>query len=178
MPGDELKSVHNVRRKRQPVNGGVVKKQPVNGELAKKQKTNEVNHHQPQRFIKEEPLDIKPEVDGNQHAVIQSFQDIRPQSSLSSNRTSQILLQNRLQLPIPTNSALEQLCQIEKQGKTPRIRRTKAEMESSKKTETKPSTATVITDKKSIMCFICHDKFTSNLTFEMHLKLSHKNSKS
>jgi THAP domain len=32
-------------------------------------------------------------------------------------------------------------------------------------------------DQKHILCFICRDKFTSILTFDMHLKLMHKNDK-
>lgn len=123
-------------------------------EVKVKEEPNEdYDDHQPtatviQTYINEEQLDIKQEV----------------------------IDEDPLALP-DYNPALIQLQEIAISSQSQRKRRSRAVIMSKPLKPSMTFHPPEIKNKKHIMCFICFDKFTSTLTFNMHLKLMHKNVK-
>lgn len=117
-----------------------------------------------QTYIKQEPLDIKQEV-----------MEEDPLAFTPQNHSALMQLSKVSNMNQSCDPALAQLNEIEKSNKIQRTRRSRAMIVAkSLRSSTKPAETVINKDKKHIMCFVCFDKFSSNLTFEMHTKLMHK----
>lgn len=131
-----------------------------------------------QTYIQQEPLDIKQEVE----EPLDIQQEVEEPLDIREEVEDPLDIQQEVEEPFTNqcDPALAQLSEIEKTKRIKRKRKSKVKivpkpLEPPKPVEAPPVKKVVKQVVKHIQCFVCFDKFSSNLTFEMHNKLMHKN---
>lgn len=150
-----------------------------------------------QSCIKKEPLEIKQELIEdfpstvlfypNNSAKIkispEPMKEFQKTFETNFNETSRktlnsIFNKNQIQLPVSSQLknredavAIEQLLKIYETPPEARKRKSNVIIVAKASPKSKPI---LVPSNKHITCFICHDKFSSQLTFQMHVKLMHK----